>query len=519
MSPLSLRRHRAERLLQQEFEGLRGRVLASVQGRLRGVGVSLDRGDLEACYAEAWQGLYAAVLDGQEIASPTGWLVLVTFRRAIEEQRARTRTRCAAELRHDGSPALRAGAVSELETPAVAEHDLAAELDDRVRLRQLFEGLRGRLDGREREAATLCYLQGLSRSEAAARMGVSEARMRKLMEGAGPGRPGVAGKVGALVHAIRDGDWCEEQGSLMRALAFGVLDPGGERYQLALMHRDQCSACRAYVVSLRGLAAALPPVFLPWGLGAAALARVAESAHAGGAAAAGGATAGGAAGGGAAGSGAAGGATGGGAVGSGSLAATGAVGAAGAGGAAGGGWLIGAGGLGAKLAVGCLLALGVGAGCVALEGVHPAREHRHALNHASRGDGVGAPVAAADQPGYLAAGLGPSASSSASRNHGAGAAEALTPSSRASREFGPEQALGSAATASTTGGTAAEQSAIARSASSQPRSASDASGSAGAEARAGEGAAGGGEAPAPAPSAGRTSSGDSTAAEKEFSPG
>ena len=56
-------------------------------------------------------------------------------------------------------------------------------------------------------------------------MGVSEARMRKLMEGRGPGRPGVAGKVGALVASIRDGEWCEEQGSLMRALAYGILDP------------------------------------------------------------------------------------------------------------------------------------------------------------------------------------------------------------------------------------------------------------------------------------------------------
>ena len=122
------------------------------------------------------------------------------------------------------------------ETAGAARGDFAAELDDRLRLRQLFEGLRGRLDGREREAATLCYLQGLSRSEAAARMGVSDARMRKLMEGRGSGRPGVAGKVGALVASIRDGEWCEEQGSLMRALAYGILDPEGERYQLALMH-------------------------------------------------------------------------------------------------------------------------------------------------------------------------------------------------------------------------------------------------------------------------------------------
>jgi transposase len=58
-----------------------------------------------------------------------------------------------------------------------------------MRLRQLFEAMRARLDGRERDAATLCYLQGLSRAQAAARMGVSEARMRKLMDGAGAGRP------------------------------------------------------------------------------------------------------------------------------------------------------------------------------------------------------------------------------------------------------------------------------------------------------------------------------------------
>ena len=103
MSPLSLRRHRAERLLREEFEGLRERVLASVRGRLRANGASLDQDDLEACYATAWQGLYAAVLDGQEIANPTGWLVLVTFRRAIEEQRDRARVRCGSELTHAGS--------------------------------------------------------------------------------------------------------------------------------------------------------------------------------------------------------------------------------------------------------------------------------------------------------------------------------------------------------------------------------------------------------------------------------
>ena len=91
MSPLTVRRYRAERMLRKEFEGLRGRVMGTVRGRLRASGVNLDASDLEACYAQAWQGLYAAMLAGEEIANPTGWLALVTFRRAIEEHRSRRR--------------------------------------------------------------------------------------------------------------------------------------------------------------------------------------------------------------------------------------------------------------------------------------------------------------------------------------------------------------------------------------------------------------------------------------------
>src|SRR4051794_12910208 len=213
-------------------------------------------------YAQAWQGLYTELLAGEEISNVAGWLVVVTSRRAIDEHRSRTRERHH-DLEHEGREAL-------WERPQ--ERDLAAELDDRVRIRQLFEGLRGRLSAREREAAVLCYLQGLSRSQAAALMGVSEARMRKLMEGRGAGRPGVARKVGMLVDAIGSGAWCEEQGSLMRGLAYGILDPDGERCRLALLHVSDCPGCRAYVVSLRGMAATLPPVLLPSGIGAAALA-------------------------------------------------------------------------------------------------------------------------------------------------------------------------------------------------------------------------------------------------------
>ena len=209
----------------------------------------------------------------------------------------------------------------------------------------MFEGLRGRLSERELQAAALCYLQGLSRAEAAARMGISEPRMRKLMEGPGPGRPGVAGKVGELVETIRGGGWCEEQGSLMRGLAFGILDPEGERYRLAIAHRRECPACRAYVLSLRGLAAVLPVPFLPGVLGAGALGAGAG----GGVAACGGAA--------------------GRRLGAGAGAGAGAsVGAAGVGGRRGRELVPRREeGLRAKLAVGCLV-MAFGAGCVALTG-------------------------------------------------------------------------------------------------------------------------------------------------------
>lgn len=243
MSPQSLRRFRAERLLRREFDALRPKVLSTVRSRLGGGACELDTGDLEACYAQAWQGLYAVVLDGEEIANPAGWLVVVTSRRAIDERRARREA-----LRAPEPEALEHG----------WEPDMEARIDDMRTLRSLFAGLRGGLGRRELEAATLCYLQGFSRAEAAARMGVSARRLDKLMEG-NPRTGGVATKVGELVGVIRAEAWCEEQGSTMRALALGILDPHGERYELAVAHQRECPACRRYVRSLRGLAAVLPP--------------------------------------------------------------------------------------------------------------------------------------------------------------------------------------------------------------------------------------------------------------------
>jgi DNA-directed RNA polymerase specialized sigma24 family protein len=255
-----LSRYRAERLLRKDFAGLRTKVLAIVRGQLRAKGIALDPADLEASYAQAWHGLYARVLEGEQVENPSAWLVLVTFRRAIDEHRAAGPT-----------GVLGVGEIGSYQSRFDATRtDLASELDDRARLRHVFEALRSRLSPRECEAASLCYLQGLSRAEAAERMGVSEARMRKLMEGAGSGRPGVAGKVGELLETIEAGGWCEQQSSLMRAYAFGILDPGGERHALAVAHCRECPACRAHVASLRGLASVLPlPLISPLALAGA----------------------------------------------------------------------------------------------------------------------------------------------------------------------------------------------------------------------------------------------------------
>ncbi len=194
----------------------------------------------------------------------------------------------------------------------------------------------------------------------------------------------------------------------MRGLAYGILDPERRALPLALMHRDECPACRAYVLSLRGLAAVLPS-------GAAAAGARRWSTRGAGRRS-----------------------------GSGRRGAAPAVGRArarrprfGVGGAltasgrgrgrrAGGGWLLAGGPVGAKLAVGCLLALGVGAGCVALTEVPVAATALSTgvmpctgMGHARSGARLTEPATAGDSRG-LAPALR-SAAAPASRRRGGGA--------------------------------------------------------------------------------------------------
>ena len=268
---------RAERLMQREYEELRAPTLRALRSRLSAQGIRFDDADLDAFYNQAWHGLYEQLSRGEEIENRGGFLVLVSYRRAIEELR-----RLQPERRADGAAPGEQG----------QDLDLAQRLDDRRRLLGAMEGMRERLSDRERKAAALCYLHGYSRPEAAAALGLAPKRMEKLMDG-------VSSKLGAITTAIDEGDWCESRQSLMKAYAYGVLDPDGERCALARVHLDECPACRRYVRGVRGIAAVVPPIWIPLlglgavGVGGAAAAGGAAHAGSGGSAAGGGAGGGG----------------------------------------------------------------------------------------------------------------------------------------------------------------------------------------------------------------------------------
>lgn len=257
---------RAERLVQREYDELRAPTLRALRSRLAGQGITFDDADLDAFYNQAWHGLYEQLVRGEEVENRGGFLVVAAHRRAIEELR-----RLHPDRRADG--------VDPGET--AQELDLTQRLDDRRRLTGVMEGMRERLSERERQAAALCYLHGYSRPEAAAALGLAPKRMEKLMDG-------VSSKLGTLTTEIDDGDWCESRQSLMKAYAYGVLDPDGERYALARAHLEECPACRKYVRGLRGIAAVVPPVWLPLaglgilGLGGATAASASSASAAGG---------------------------------------------------------------------------------------------------------------------------------------------------------------------------------------------------------------------------------------------
>jgi DNA-directed RNA polymerase specialized sigma24 family protein len=241
-----LRQRRADAMLRRDYRALRAHVIGTVAGHLRRKSIFFDEGDLDAHYNIAWQGLYSELLAGKDVSNPTGWLVKAVIRDAYDDGRRLTTQKRAVNFE------VREETISEVGR----DSDIADKIDDHTKLSQFQHGLKSRLSQREYQAATLCYIHGFSRPEAAKILGVEPKRMEKIMDA-------VSKKIGDFTREIELGSWCEAQRSLMNAFALNVLDRDAERYGLARDHLEQCPACRRYVRSMRGIAAILPPVALP----------------------------------------------------------------------------------------------------------------------------------------------------------------------------------------------------------------------------------------------------------------
>ena len=227
---------RAEALLADEYEGSKAEVQRTVAAKLGRGG--LAGVDLGAAYNEAWHALYLRLAADEPVDNRKAFLVTVTYRRALSERRANRSERLAADADLDALG---------------TEPDIDARLDAELQLRHFVQGLRAELDERELQAATLTYLHGLSRSEAAKVIGIAPRRMEKVMDRASK-------RIAAVIDVVRPGELCEELDSPVRAFAVGLLDEDGERYAIARDHLETCPACRRKVLVLRGLGAITPPL-------------------------------------------------------------------------------------------------------------------------------------------------------------------------------------------------------------------------------------------------------------------
>jgi DNA-directed RNA polymerase specialized sigma24 family protein len=237
--PLTLKRFGRQPsadIAQSKYDELEAEVTATVRGKLSARKMHVVEDDLEEAYNQAWHGVCEKIKAGEKIDNLTGMLVLVTWRRAVDIYRANHPSE------HEDVDVSERG----------VEPDLAAEVDDREKLKRLFDRLKGRLNKREREAVSLCILHGYSRPEAAKLLNVPEPALQKVMDGA-------MKKIGGIVASLSARGCGDEDAELIRAYAFSAIDDDRE-YKRAAAHVEQCASCRRYVRGLQGLAAILPPV-------------------------------------------------------------------------------------------------------------------------------------------------------------------------------------------------------------------------------------------------------------------
>ena len=234
-------RQQAEAVANANYEALKEVVLRSVGSRLFARSVRLDRIDLEAAYNQAWHGVCQAIAQSRRVENLAGLLVDITCKRAIDIYRQRN------EAMH---------ADADVESHAV-EVDLAERVDDQNKIERLLERLKDRLTDVQRNAVTLCILQGYTRPEAARILGIEASAFEKVMDR-------TMKKIGGIIAGM-DSRGCgdDEWARALRSFALGLMSEDSPDYERIAEHVGECASCTRYVMGLRGLAAVLPPFGLP----------------------------------------------------------------------------------------------------------------------------------------------------------------------------------------------------------------------------------------------------------------
>jgi DNA-directed RNA polymerase specialized sigma24 family protein len=242
-------REQAEKVVEENYHRLQPVVEARVRQMLAANKMELAATDIEESYLLAWQKVCLMVGRGEQIENLGGMLVTIARRQAIDTYRE-----------HE------VGQHAEVNLDVLSsEVDIAALLDDHIKLGRLIKLAARTLSKREANAWVLCTVHGYSRAEAAELLKVRRVQIEKLMDHA-------TKKVARVVGVIAErGCGDHEWSGVMEAYARGDLDEQHPDFQRAAAHESQCESCRYFVRVQRGLGAVLPPpvLWLPAGVGAA----------------------------------------------------------------------------------------------------------------------------------------------------------------------------------------------------------------------------------------------------------
>lgn len=226
----------ADAVIAEEYDAFRADVTRAVGAKLAATKIRFADLDMDGFYNQAWFGLYTKLQAGEEIENRKGLLVQMTYRRAIDEYRSLHPDRQA------GPDALDVMSVDQSPDETIEQQD---------QFRQFVSTMRTELNERELKAATLCYVYGYTRPEAAEVVGVRPKRMEKIMDE-------VSRKMRPMLAHIKQGEYCESRVDLINMYALGALDEDSAAYQEAVDHLKHCPGCRRKVLGTRGLTAVTP---------------------------------------------------------------------------------------------------------------------------------------------------------------------------------------------------------------------------------------------------------------------